>query len=301
MDDELRRLEDEVAATGDPQVRLSLARLLDRLGRRDDALLALWPGRASLDVRRALSDTWERVARGPGYRDVAPIHARPSLRWRTPAGSELRYVGLYDAGPLGVVCQRAPGQLAMLDADDGALRWEKPWPDLGPEPARAPRFEGGLVVVPSPAVTIHLEPWSGKEVVRSEGRVEAGGTLALAESPSLQVALRKAPLGGPPELVLRDRTTGEEQLLVESVIERGGSALARDVAYHFMWHIPGGWPRLGQPASSPVGRLRAHDARGRLLWSLDQGVDVPFIHVILPLPHRVCALGNDSTILCLEG
>ena len=41
-DAELRALEREVAAGGDPAARVALAKQLERLGRRDDALQVLW-------------------------------------------------------------------------------------------------------------------------------------------------------------------------------------------------------------------------------------------------------------------
>lgn len=126
-DDDLRELE-RAARDGGPAARLRFARVLERVGRRDDALVALLPARGDAEVRREIArfPAWTHEDATAGRTraiDVAPIRREPLVRFAvTPrAGRPARALL---ASPLGIVWVDREGTIAI--DDDGAARWSCP-------------------------------------------------------------------------------------------------------------------------------------------------------------------------------
>lgn len=125
-DAELRALEREVAATGDPAARLSLGQQLVRHGRRDDALRALWPIRGTAEGRRALAE-WPAITPGHpdgGCWDTTSLRTRPRVRWQRPVTDAFQ-TRILLASPLGIACCPDRSRVAVLDPEGGAIRWAR--------------------------------------------------------------------------------------------------------------------------------------------------------------------------------
>lgn len=121
MDDDLRALERELAASGALEARLRLAAALTRAGRGDDAVRALLPASADAAVRRELARC---PSSGTAHRDgtrwhPGPLPVRPRVRWsqtaRTSAGSDELL-----ASPQAILWARgASEQSIVFDPDTG--------------------------------------------------------------------------------------------------------------------------------------------------------------------------------------
>lgn len=301
MDAELRGIERAVEATGDPAARLALARLLERLGRSDEAFQALWPGRTSAEVRPALAERPAPIADHPdgGWWDVPPLRVRPRVRWQRRVVTD----GLLGfetfalvASPLGICCCPERSRVVVLDPDDGMVRWHGR--TLVAERARPLRVEGERLVVATPGGEALFDLWSG----RREGTRTAEAPSPrrewpgwLLETPRVQLTLQ-SDASGRGDLVLRDRATQAAHVLATRVYDFGALAAARDVLFSFVW-------QLEDEAVHPATRaaLRAHDEAGRLLWELDEPQGIPVATMaIAPLGGRLYALGQDGSVLCLE-
>src|SRR4051812_19247944 len=122
----------ELARDSSPAGRLKHARALERLGRRDEALVVLVGGREDAAVRRALGEypawTHEHGAEGATRSvDVAPLRTQPRVRWKRrgsldPHRTE-RLALNFLAGPFVVVASVAGDRTAILDVDTGAELW----------------------------------------------------------------------------------------------------------------------------------------------------------------------------------
>lgn len=304
MDAELRALERAVTATGDPGARLALARHLGRLGRGDEAVLTLWAGRRSAEVRRALAEGPAPVADHPdgGWWDVPPLRVRPRIRWKRHVVTD----GLLGfetfalaASPLGIACCPERSRVVVLDPDDGQVRWHGR--TLVAERARPLRVEGERLVVATPGGEALFDLWSG----RREGTRPAaeqppagrGDPGRLLDTPRVQLSFRPQDPACD-DLVLLDRATQATHVLARRVYDIGGVAGARDVVFSFVWQLSDEAPR---PSEATRAMLRAHDEAGRLLWELAEPDEVPVPTMALaPLGGRLYALGQDGSVLCLE-
>lgn len=125
-DEALRELERAVRESGTVAARLALARALERVGRKDDALDALGPAIDDAEARREIGRLAPPVRESAGlFFDVRPIVKEPVVKWETKGGSS---VGRSErdallAGPLGVVCQKSD-RVVVFDAESGERRFE---------------------------------------------------------------------------------------------------------------------------------------------------------------------------------
>jgi hypothetical protein len=127
-DDDLRELQ-RAASDGGTAARLRLGRALERLGRRDEALVALQPAREDPEARLALArfPAWTHEDGSAGRTravDVAPIRREPSIRFAV-APRNGRPARALLAGPLGIVWVDREGTI-IIDDETGATRWSCP-------------------------------------------------------------------------------------------------------------------------------------------------------------------------------
>ncbi len=168
-DEELR----ELARDSTPAGRITHARALERLGRRDEALDALIPGREDSEVRRVLGGypAWRDTfgdAGATGWADLSPPRPRPRTRWRVPglldpARAERLNFDLV-ANPFVVVATRTASSLAGIDAVTGAVLWERPFESR--RDGRASLDGDAIVLVATDGLFV-LDAWTGVERLRA--------------------------------------------------------------------------------------------------------------------------------------
>lgn len=159
MDDDLRGLEQRFAAGPTPQARLSLARALERAGRRDDAQALLAGDAFAMAAALEGFPAWTHPDGDPGrarWLDVAPVARAPRPRWRAALG--LQPVGVVVACAWGVVvhCVAPDGHgraLLVLDPDTGDVRlWREETLEV-------------LAVVEGVLLAVHHGPGAARDLV----------------------------------------------------------------------------------------------------------------------------------------
>lgn len=162
-DDDLRRLQREVATTGSPTARLAYAHALERAGRRDDALEALVPAIEDPDVRRELArwPAWHRSAFARWSSralDVPPI-AGPKVRmaWRIEGRGWWSTGGHLVASPLAIVASFAHS-LTVVDPWSGQVRLARELDLSAPEPS----IHGREVLLIGRQGVVELDPFGGE-------------------------------------------------------------------------------------------------------------------------------------------
>lgn len=301
-DAELRALERDVAATGDPAARLSLGQQLVRHGRRDEALRALWPIRGTVEGRRALAE-WPATTPGHpdgGCWDTPPLRTRPRVRWQRPVADTFQTRVLL-ASPLGIACCPDRSRVAVLDPEGGAIRWSR---DVSVDDrARPLRVDGERLVVRGPEREEVFDLWSGDCLALepvAQPPAERRTLEWLLESPAIQVGLENQ-RDGMADLVLRDRATLVRRTLAGLVHRVGGLVLARDVVFAQIFQDGAAAPGPPGPMAPERSALRAHATDGRLLWELREPDELPVaLLCIAPLAGRLYGLGRDGSVLCLE-
>jgi hypothetical protein len=319
-DDELQALERAVAAGGGPEARLRYARALERVGRRDEALDALLPGRESADVRReiarskaARTDLTE-AASSVSVADLAPIERAPRVAWKRRFEEDVDG-SLYDeehdslrtfaTHPLVAAFHGHGAPFRVIDAVTGADRWQHvpEEPDAGElvirlTPTDALIWDGTELRV--------RELWTGEERCRFEPEVRLNGFAGegdrLATWSGGELTLGRLAASGPEPLwtsTIRGGSVAsvlfqERQLLVET----GDRLLALDLEEgRTRWTLPGkvfladerGILRRGKPRD-----LTYHDLEGEKLWSYRRPAWVTTL-----LPGAVLA-GTDAGSIAID-
>jgi hypothetical protein len=125
-DESLRDLEREVREKPDDLgARLKLARALERVGRKDDALAALTPAVADAEVRREIGRLAPPVRESAGlYFDVPGIVREPVVKWEARGNPATGRAGTdaLIATPLALISQ-SDRAVTAFDAASGQRRW----------------------------------------------------------------------------------------------------------------------------------------------------------------------------------
>lgn len=196
-DDELKALERAVTAGGGPEARLRYARALERVGRRDDALDALIPGRESVDVRReivrfpaARADLSE-AASSVAVADLAPLERAPHVAWTRRFEEDLDG-SLYDeehdalrrfvTHPLVVGFHSEGASFRVIDATTGEDRWQS-------DPAENPDDASELLIAFTATDALIFdgtelrvrELWTGEDRCRFEPEVRLNGIAGAGD------------------------------------------------------------------------------------------------------------------------
>jgi outer membrane protein assembly factor BamB len=127
-DESLRDLEREVREKPDDVgARLKLARALERVGRKDDALDALTPAVSDAEARREIGRLAPPVRESAGlYFDVAGIVREPQVRWERRIEDMRAGRSGHDAliaNPVSIVCA-TDWHVTALDPRSGESRWQ---------------------------------------------------------------------------------------------------------------------------------------------------------------------------------
>jgi hypothetical protein len=295
-DEELR----ELARDETPSGALRLARALERLGRRDEALEALLPHREDAEVRRALGGfpAWTHVfgdALNTRSVDVEPVRTAPRIKWSVPGLLDpertTRLSMDFVANPLVVVATRTESSVVALDAETGAVRWQRDF--VGADDG-AVSLQGDAVLFAEEFQVTFIDAWSGHECSRGPGQPPIQRQVsATPETPAnLKFVLRVlAPLGQghPFRLVAEDRRSGELVENIAAFFDWATMALARGVLY-FYFAAPAGMR----------GGLRAFPLDGSSGWWLPPTRRAADVFAIAPAHRRLYTLARDGTVTCFE-
>jgi hypothetical protein len=163
IDERLQRQARE--ARCDPAAGVRLARSLERLGRRDEALAALLQAIEEPEARA-------EIARHPGatavargnlmHVDAAPIFAKPAVRWSTPIGRATSVSLL--ASEFGIVSVSGSETVA-LDPRTGRVRWRTTSESRSPRPPKA-WICGQALLIDAAGGLVGRDLWTGDECIR---------------------------------------------------------------------------------------------------------------------------------------